>query len=204
MSRTTALIACLASGTFLPLGGCVVGPDYVRPQTKLSAAYRESHGEPPKDAVAADEIRWWRRFDDAHLSALVEKAIAANNGVEVAAARLREARAARRIVQSQLSPQVGLGASALRARTSEAGLGIPGELIDIEHNLFQVGFDASWALDVFGGVRRQIESAEAAEQAADSDRRGVVLMIAAETAKAVPNPFVATAPPNPGPSAIPR
>src|SRR6185436_1479840 len=164
----------------LSLGGCVVGPDYARPQTKLPPAYQEAH----RDGVAAEEIRWWRRFDDRRLSALVEKAIAANNGVEVAAARLREARAARQIAQSQLSPQVGVGASVLRSRSSEAGLGIPGDLLDLEHNVFQVGFDASWALDVFGGARRQVESAEAVEQAANSDRRGVVLMVAAETARA--------------------
>jgi NodT family efflux transporter outer membrane factor (OMF) lipoprotein len=185
MNKTTAVIAwCLAPAALLQLGGCVVGPDYARPQTKLPDAFEESHGGPAMDGVAADEIRWWRRFNDAHLSALVEKAIAANNGVEVAAARLREARAARQIAQSQLSPQVGVGASVLRSRTSEAGLGIPGDLLDLEHNVFQVGFDASWALDIFGGVRRQVESAEAIEQAADSDRRGVVLMVAAETARA--------------------
>lgn len=178
------MIACIAPAAFLALGGCVVGPDYARPETTVPADYQEAHRASTSGGLADDEIRWWRRFDDPQLSALVEKAIAANNGVEVAAARLREARAARRIVQSQLSPQVGVGASVLRSRTSEAGLGIPGDLLDLEHNLFQVGFDASWALDVFGGVRRQVESAEAAEQAADSDRRGVVLMVAAETARA--------------------
>jgi NodT family efflux transporter outer membrane factor (OMF) lipoprotein len=150
----------------------------------MPAAYEELRGQPESDRTAAEEVRWWRRFDDPRLSALVEKAIAANNGVAVAAARLRGARAARQIVQSQLYPQVGLGASVLRARNSEAGLGIPGELVDLEHNVFQVGFDASWVLDVFGGVAREIESAEAGEQAAASERRGVVLMVAAETARA--------------------
>ncbi|MCG3132995.1 MAG: Solvent efflux pump outer membrane protein SrpC [Planctomycetes bacterium] len=184
MKTTLATIKWPAVGAVLLLTGCVVGPDYVRPDTRMPAAFGELRPESASDCAAAEDLRWWRRFNDPRLGDLVEKAIVANNGVEVAAARLREARAARQIVQSQLSPQLGIGASVLRARTSEAGLGIPAGLLDVERNLFQIGFDASWTLDVFGGVHRQVESAEAAEQATASVRRGVVLMVAAETARA--------------------
>jgi NodT family efflux transporter outer membrane factor (OMF) lipoprotein len=114
----------------------------------------------------------------------VEKAVTANNSVAVAEARLREARAVRQMVQSLLYPQVGVGASVLRFRAPQAALGTPLGMADLEDNLFQVGFDASWVADVFGGTRRSVESAKAAEQAGDAARRGVVLMVASETARA--------------------
>ena len=112
----------------------------------------------------------------------MEKAVTANYGVAVAEARLREARAARQVAQSLLYPQVSVGASALRFRGSEAAIQLPG--LDLEDSLFQVGFDASWVVDVFGGTRRGVESARANEQAVAADRRAVVLMVAAETARA--------------------
>jgi NodT family efflux transporter outer membrane factor (OMF) lipoprotein len=77
---------------------------------------------------------------------------------------------------------VSVGASALRFRAPDSVIALPG--VNMEDSLFQVGFDAAWAVDVFGGTRRGIESAKANEQAADADRRGAVLMVAAETARA--------------------
>ena len=132
--------------------------------------------------AAASEVRWWRRFDDPQLTALVEKAVTANNRVAAAEARLREARAGRQMAQSLLYPQVGVGASVLRYRAGQAAL--PLGLPSMENNLFQVGFDAAWVVDLFGGIRRSVESAKAGEQAVDAMRRGVVLMVASETARA--------------------
>jgi len=153
----------------------------------MPAAYREpTNGPTSQPALVAvagpTEVRWWRGFDDPQLAALVDRSIAANYGVAAAEARLREARAGRQVVQSMLYPQVGVGASALRYRASQAAIGLPG--LDTEDNLFQVGFDAAWVVDVFGGVRRGVEAAKANEEATDSQRRGVVLMVAAETARA--------------------
>jgi outer membrane protein, multidrug efflux system len=162
----------------------MVGPEYSRPATTMPAAYQELRPGLKADGGAAGEIRWWRRFDDPKLSALVEKAVTANSGVAVAEARLREARAQRQSAQSLLYPQVSVGASALRYKAPQAALGTPSGVLNLEQNLFQVGFDATWALDVFGGNRRLVESAKASEQAADAERRGVVLMVAAETARA--------------------
>jgi outer membrane protein TolC len=119
---------------------------------------------------------------DPQLTDLVEKSVAANYGVAAAQARLREARAARQVAHSLLYPQVSVGASALRFRGSDAAIGLPN--LDLEDGLFQVGFDAAWAVDVFGGARRGVESARANEQAVAADRRGVVLTVAAETARA--------------------
>jgi outer membrane protein, multidrug efflux system len=178
-------------GALSAAAGCMVGPNYKPPATTMPAAYREPTHAPttapttaPAFAPAAEpaEITWWRRFDDPRLTRLVEQSVSANYGVAAAQARLREARAARQIAQSMLYPQVNVGASALRFRASDSAINLPAA--NLEDSLFQLGFDASWAVDVFGGTRRGIESARATEQAVDADRRGVVLMVEAETARA--------------------
>jgi NodT family efflux transporter outer membrane factor (OMF) lipoprotein len=167
--------------------GCMVGPNYKPPVTTMPATYGESTSAPTTEpttfpATAPDEVRWWRQLGDPELTDLVERSVVANYGVAAAQARLREARAARQVAQSLLYPQASVGASALRFRGSDAAIGLPG--LGLEDNLFQVGFDAAWVVDVFGGVRRGVESARANEQAVAADRRGVVLMVAAETARA--------------------
>lgn len=183
---------CLAA---LAASGCMVGPNYKPPPATMPAAYREQINGPTtalafSPAPVPAEIRWWRRFGDPQLTHLVERSVAANYGVAVAQARLREARAARQVAQSLLYPQIDVGASVLRFRASESAVGGPGgNVISLpgfkpEDSLYQLGFDAVWAVDVFGGIRRGVESAKAAEQATDSERRGVVLMVAAETARA--------------------
>lgn len=180
ISRAALAVAPLA------VPGCVVGPTYEPPRIELAAEYTEAAATSPESATFASagptEVRWWRELGDPRLTDLVERSVTANFSVAVAQARLREARAARRMAQSLLCPQVSVGASALRFRGSEAVIPLPG--VDLEDNLFQVGFDASWVVDLFGGVRRGVEAAQATEQAADADRRAVVLMVAAEVARA--------------------
>jgi NodT family efflux transporter outer membrane factor (OMF) lipoprotein len=177
--------------TPLAAAGCMVGPDYEPPVTPMPGAYREaadvSTGDPATERISFDakgsaEVRWWLQFGDPQLTGLVDRAVTANYGVAVAEARLREARAARQVAQSLLYPQVSAGASVLWFRGSEAAIDLPG--LDLEDNLYQVGFDASWVVDVFGGIRRGVESARANEQAVAADRRAIVLMVAAETARA--------------------
>jgi NodT family efflux transporter outer membrane factor (OMF) lipoprotein len=176
------------AGVALGAGGCMVGPNYKPPSPALPAQYREPTTGPttaPAGPAASIEpdVRWWRRFGDDRLASLVERAVTANNGIQVAQARLREARASREIAQSLLYPQVDIGASVGRFRGSQAGIGVP-VASNLEDNLFQVGFDATWQVDVFGGTRRLVESARANEQGADSLRRAAVLMVASETARA--------------------
>jgi NodT family efflux transporter outer membrane factor (OMF) lipoprotein len=179
---------CMPLAALLAAAGCMVGPNYSPPATTMPATYHERPTTGPTTSpafVATDgpaEIRWWRRLGDPELSNLAEKSIKANYGVAVAEARLREARAGREMAQSLLYPQVGVGASALGFRGSDSVISLPG--LNSENSLFQVGFDAAWVVDVFGGIRRGVESAKANEQATAAERRGVVLMVAAETARA--------------------
>jgi NodT family efflux transporter outer membrane factor (OMF) lipoprotein len=181
---------CVHTGSFaafLAVAGCMVGPNYKAPETPMPAAYREATTRPTTapDWVTANapaEIRWWRELGDDQLTNLVEKAVTANYGVAVAEARLREARAGRQMAQALLYPQASVGASFLRYRLSDSVVNVSG--ISSENGLFQAGFDAAWAIDLFGGIRRGVEAAKANEQASDAERRGVVLMVAAETARA--------------------
>ena len=176
-----------AAGSLLAAAGCMVGPNYKPPATTMPAAYREPITGPTTapamfTANAPAEIRWWRQLGDAQLTNLVEKAVTANYGIAAAQAQLREARAGRQMAQAMLYPQVSVGASALRYRLSDSVVGMSG--LTAEDGLLQVGIDAAWAVDLFGGIRRGVEAAKANEQASDAERRGVVLMVAAETASA--------------------
>ena len=192
-ARRWALRLALAAGP-LGAGGCMVGPNYKPPVNKMPAAYREPTSRPttaPASVTAQGqhEIRWWRHFDDPQLTKLVERSVKVNYNVAVAKARVREARAIRQIAHSLLFPQVDVGASAFRFRAPHSGVGIPGNVVGVpgfsfEDSLYQIGFDAVWVVDVFGGTRRGVEAATANEQASDAERRAVVLMVASETARA--------------------
>ncbi|HUO07015.1 MAG TPA: efflux transporter outer membrane subunit [Phycisphaerae bacterium] len=181
-SATFLVIGVLGIGT---LSGCKVGPNYVSPTTKMPAAYREQPATQPAagaplDALANDEVRWWRKLNDAQLTSLVERAIVANYSIAIAEARLREARSAREAAQTLLYPEVHANASFMRFR---AGDSVLGGMFSNGSNFYQAGFDAVWQVDVFGGIRRQIESAKADEQAVAAGHHGVVLMVASEAAR---------------------
>lgn len=169
---TPALALCAAA--------CTVGPDYRSPVTTVGAAWLS-----PVGAGAVDAI-WWTRFEDSLLSELVESAIAGNKDLAEAQARLREARANRDAARGRSSPQVSTSASATQSRLSENGplpVGkVPGLGPDL--TLYDLGFDASWEIDLWGGTRRAIESAEARAQAAEEARRAVILQVIAEVVRA--------------------
>jgi multidrug efflux system outer membrane protein len=172
----------------LLLGGCTtVGPDYRAPEAAVPAAYTE-----PSVSGAAELDHWWRGFGDARLAALVELALAQNLDIELAAARIREARAQQGVAGAGASPQVAAEASATRQRISEnaipvppgsgggGSIGLPGS----EFTSWRAGFDASWEIDLFGRNRREREAAAARTGAAVWNRRDVEVTVAAEVAGA--------------------
>ncbi|WP_286771418.1 TolC family protein, partial [Sphingomonas sp. 66-10] len=173
----TAPTALLAAA----LVGCTtVGPDYRPPETQLSEAWAS-----PVSSEAVDGM-WWRRFDDPLLAELVEAAIAGNKDIEEAGARLREARANRDAVYGRELPQAGVSAIATQNRLSENGQLPVGKVPGLGRNLaiYDVGFDASWEIDLWGGTQRAIESSEARAEAAEEARRGVILQVIAEVVRA--------------------
>ncbi len=170
----------------LGLAGCTtVGPDFQRPAVALPdrwsvSAVQRSNGRDPNSPDAC----WWKLFNDAELSSLVERVAAANLDVKAATTRWMQARAARRMTGADAEPSVGASASYQHARSSQNGLldisGLNGKK---DYNVWQPGLDASWELDLWGRVRREIESADASVEASADLRRGVLLSVLAETAR---------------------
>ncbi|UIJ44522.1 efflux transporter outer membrane subunit [Sphingomonas cannabina] len=169
--------------SFLALGllaGCTVGPDYHRPETKAASQWVEP-GTP-----GAVDLTWWRRFNDAELTALVERALKSSPDLAEASARLAEARANRDATAGGRLPTVQATGSATENVLSENGQ-IPIGQIPVftrDFPLFDLGFDASWELDFWGRRTRQVEAATARMQAAEASRQDVMLTLIAEVARA--------------------
>lgn len=166
---------CLAG--FLP--GCfTVGPDYRSAEITAPDAWNQPLRRGLTDAEPGAETlpRWWQTLGDADLSNLVERALASNPDLQKAQARIREARARRGIAEAGLFPTLDLGGSAALNRSSEeTGSGLRREL-------YRIGFDAGWEVDLFGGVRRSIEAAQGDLEATVADYQDVMVSLLAEVA----------------------
>jgi len=175
----------------ISLAGCTVGPNYRAPETRMPEAWSELQEDFTTDHPA-ELTQWWTTFNDFMLDSLMARAVAANLDVRVAEARIREARAARGVVAAEGLPTIDASGSYSHSRRSEnadsfgnfSGGGSTGNsAFDLESELFQAGFDATWELDVFGRVRRSVEAAEADIAAAEESRRDVLVTVLAEVAR---------------------
>ncbi len=176
---------CSAVMLALFLTGCAVGPNYHRPDVATAPAWKEQppwRPADPKDSIAKGN--WWTTFADDELSQYEAQALKANQTIEIARNQLEQARASARISQSGLFPQLSAGVSAQRARTS-AGKpttsGIPLVSPSTANDLL-VPFNLTWEADIFGGVRRGVESANAAYQASAAGLENVRLVVTSELA----------------------
>jgi outer membrane protein, multidrug efflux system len=122
-----------------------------------------------------DLSTWWRQFDDATLSALIENALAANPEVRGARARLRQARARRGLTGKDLLPTVN---GSLSTSGSKAG----GDGGGAARTLFDAALDASWEPDIFGGTRQSISAAQADMEASEADLHDTHVSLVAELA----------------------
>jgi NodT family efflux transporter outer membrane factor (OMF) lipoprotein len=134
------------------------------------------------DPTRAPWSDWWIQFGDVELNSLISRAVSDNHGLKVAAAHVTQARAASRIAQAAQYPDVSLGAAFAKSRGSSAGLGFPYGDPSKDNSLFQLGFDAAYEVDLFGGVRRSIEAAGANAELTENLRRAVQLSLMAEVA----------------------
>lgn len=185
LSLTTAGATMIAS-----LPGCEVGPDYKAPTTRVSATWKEPLAGGPTTQPSVSTL-WWRTFNDTELNSLIKRAVHANLDVRLAVARIREARALRRYAGAGEYPEVDVDGSYTHSRNTfgatgagagAAGAGGGGFIpTSSEFDLFRAGFDASWEIDVFGGVRRNIEAATADVQAAYEARNNAIVSLLAET-----------------------
>jgi len=175
----------------LAVAGCTVGPDFQKPQPSMP----EQWGELPQTGVAPGEepiVRWWSVFRDPVLDSLIEEAVRSNLDLRLARTRIREARAQRGIVAADLYPAVDVTGSYDRLRRSENVSGAQGTSTgDLEsasgsgdaRDLFLAGFDAGWEIDIFGGLRRSVEAADASVAAAEENHRDVLVTLLAEVAR---------------------
>jgi len=156
------------------LAGCVtVGPDYVAPETNAPPAWNAATGGSLKAGRADPEelAHWWETFQDPVLTSLIDRAVKGNLDLKEASARVREARARRTAAGAGLLPALDSTASFQRSGDSES-----------VRNLYSAGFDARWEIDLFGGVRRSVEAADADLQAASEAMNDTLVTLSAEVA----------------------
>lgn len=171
--------SCVA---ILALGACApVGPNHETPAMDLPASFsqggvkwkRQSPDSLPKPRA------WWKLFGDSTLNSLVDRSLERNQEIAAAAARLKQAREMSNEARSLFFPDVNLGAGAERSKSRFRG---PAGGSNIESS-FTVPVDMSYEIDVWGKVRRQVESATASESAAQETLNALRLSIAGEVAQ---------------------
>lgn len=164
------------------LAGCSVGPRYTHVSAPLAPAWKE---EPPwRVASPHDSIpkgAWWTIFGDDELNEYEAQAIKANQSIEAARNQLQQSRASARITQSGLFPQLSAGVSAQRIRQS-ANRPNSTSVIAATNADVIVPFNLSWEADLFGGLRRSVESANAAYQSSAAALENTRLVVTSELA----------------------
>ncbi|WP_370636203.1 efflux transporter outer membrane subunit [Komagataeibacter sp. FNDCR2] len=196
------MVAGLASG-------CAVGPTYRHKPQPAPATWHDSL--PPAASHVVDTTmgsEWWTIFNDPTLTALEAEVARDNLDLKAASWRFAQSMAERRIASSAQFPHAEANASYARERASTNGIlgllgtmesreagtvasgtqgfgptALPGSIGNPSFNLPQYGMNASWEVDIWGHVRRQVEAATAAMRATEDMRRGLLVSLMAETAQ---------------------
>jgi NodT family efflux transporter outer membrane factor (OMF) lipoprotein len=161
------------------LAACTVGPDYVRPAVETPAAFKEQWktAEPRDEHPRGD---WWAVFGDSTLDSLAAQVDINNQNIKVAEANVRQARALTAQARAAFFPVVTGNASATRGSISGSSRGNTGSSSGGVVNAYNVNLDATWELDLWGRVRRNVESAEANVGASEADLAGAKLSAQAQ------------------------
>lgn len=157
-----------------------VGPTYAPPKLTVPELFASTGGT---TAAVSD---WGSTWKDPQLQFLVKRTLTKSPDLQAAEARLRQARANQGIQEAAGGPDIGMGAKVSRDRMSEnSGLisNLPVKNLKTEFTTHQVGFDASWEIDLFGHQRRLAEGARARTQASDERLRDVRLVLASEVTR---------------------
>ena len=172
-------------GLLVLIQACKVGPDYVRPEApepdawQMKVAEEVNQDEPPI-------LTWWDELGDTVLTDLVRRAEFSNLDLKIAVARVREARALRGVAVGGYFPDVTLNGAYSYFKISENSLQGQAQQeagFDIEpQEQWDFSLDASWEIDVWGRVRRQVEAATAQFEASVEDYRDVLVSLYAEVA----------------------
>src|SRR5438132_11136478 len=181
--RQAPWLAVLLAVAVIQLSGCTVGPNYHQPAVQAPPAYKEAGGWKP--AQANDQNRggtWWTIFQDPQLDALELQVDVSNQNLKAAEAQYRQARAVLRYYRADYYPTGTVGVSATRTRVS-AHRPPPNSIFDgITYNDFALPVDFSYQADVWGRVRRNVESYREQAQASAADLATVNLSMHAELA----------------------
>lgn len=172
-------IDCLLFTVFC---SCTVGPDYRRPDISgLTPADWQWKIAVPKDELPKGQ--WWKIFNDPVLDELETYAVADNQNLRAAVARVDEARAAASVARSRFFPELSLDPSVKRERTSgNLPTSIPFNVPSANINTFSIPFDLSYEVDIWGKVRRSFEASRAQAVAAEADYQNILLTLAADVA----------------------
>jgi outer membrane protein, multidrug efflux system len=191
--RAALLLAALLTAC---LGACKVGPNFAPPNEPTAKQYAES--APAASAAAPPDTVWWNQFHDAQLDRLEDQAAAGNLGLKVAYLRILEARVQVQAARAQGLPSLKGTASYTREQLGLAGIvkskgqalnsaspAVQDLISSLEQpiNLYQLGFDASWEVDLFGRVRRSVEAADAQSKQAVESKNDLLVSLEAEIAQ---------------------
>lgn len=182
--RKTRLLLSLLPPILFGLAGCMVGPDYVRPDVATPAAFKEAGAETPpagpwKTAEPQDDRPrgdWWTIYGDGELDALVGQVAAANQNVVAAAAQYRQALALVDSARAAGYPSLSTGFSGSRGQ----GVSNSSSTVNPTANApittsTRLSFSASWEADVWGRIGRNVEANEASALASAADLRAALL-----------------------------
>ncbi|MBU0682079.1 MAG: efflux transporter outer membrane subunit [Proteobacteria bacterium] len=175
----TTVVETLTVAVVFGLAGCTaVGPDYEEPASSAPGAWHtELSPGLAATALGGKELtEWWAISNDPLLTDLIAQAVSTNLDLRQAQAKVREARARRGISQAGQFPSIDASGSTSRSKGSESTGG------GATRNAFAMGFDAGWEVDIFGGVRRAVEAADADIGASQEALHGVLVTLTAEVA----------------------
>jgi multidrug efflux system outer membrane protein len=161
----------------LGAAACAVGPDYVAPEPKPPDAWHMQVTDGLADGEA-DLQTWWTLLEDETLTHLIDRAFGGNYDVLQAAARVRTARAGLGVAKGERVPEVGGAGQVQRSRISSNLLGVDTSA----QTSYGFGIDASWELDLWGRVRRAVESAGADYEASVEAYRDTLVVLFADVA----------------------
>jgi multidrug efflux system outer membrane protein len=175
-SATRRLLAGATSG--LVLAGCVVGPDYRKPDTPVPTEFRGATTTADPSSIA--DLPWWGVFNDPQLQALISEGLANNHDLRIAVSRIEQARAQLAAVRSQAYPQLNYNTFIAGEKSFVPEVG---DVVGTsEFGSIGGALQAAWEFDVWGRIRRSAESAQANLLAQEDVRRGVLLTLVTDIA----------------------
>jgi outer membrane protein, multidrug efflux system len=199
MTRPAGLVCALLIAS---VSGCKVGPNFVPPNEPVANEYAEAAAAAAAaaqlNAAAEPDAAWWNQFHDPQLDRLEDQAVSSNLALKVAYLRILEARIQVQATRAQGLPSLNGTASYTREQLGLAGIAkskgldspsTPAAVQDLVSslekpiNLYQLGFDASWELDIFGKVSRAVEAADAQSKQAVESKNDLLVSLEAEIAQ---------------------